>query len=539
MERNVLEKIVERGKMPVLFIGSGISKRYLYRYPNWEQLLKNSFKYIDQTSFSYEKHLDELKRQGITQFEVYTQLGSYAEAEFNAAFFEKRIKIKGTGGNKRPAWIERGISPYKMYLSRMFKDMKLYRNGTLLEELDKFRSLKNKVTAVITTNYDQFLEKEVFNSDFSVFIDQSELFSADSYNIAEIYKIHGCVTNANSIIITRDDYDNFEESRKLIIAKMLTLFTEAPLIFMGYSFTDENVQKIISDFVGCLNHSQIKTLDQHFVFISYEKGESELIETKTNIMTSSGTYIPITEIKTDNFGLIFDILNNIVPGVSPLRIRQTKKIIKKIVDQSISSLDAESIIVGLDKLDDMDLSGKPLAIAVGYRESVLQKYGYGMLSDEAIIEDILYDNKNFDPEQMCFERYRRMTINRLLPVFKYVKGIESKGKSIPSDSKLGEYIDSHNSIEKIIPHNIEKALKNIPIITSINSLEEEISKVVQLNKKAGILLKNIAYFKSSEIRKILMDLFEMDKDSAMKSTNFKRCIMILDLIENMQNEKDQ
>ena len=147
MERNVLEKIVERGKMPVLFIGSGISKRYLYRYPNWEQLLKNSFKYIDQTSFSYEKHLDELKRQGITQFEVYTQLGSYAEAEFNAAFFEKRIKIKGTGGNKRPAWIERGISPYKMYLSRMFKDMKLYRNGTLLEELDKFRSLKNKVTA--------------------------------------------------------------------------------------------------------------------------------------------------------------------------------------------------------------------------------------------------------------------------------------------------------------------------------------------------------------------------------------------------------
>ena len=528
---STLEKIVSSGKMPVLFIGSGISKRYLYKYPDWSELLENSFKYIDEDAFLYQKYLDELKRKGLSPFDVNAYLGSYAEEDFNRAFFERKIHVKA-GNRKNPEWVKRGISPYKMYLSTLFKRMKVNREPSLQMELEKFRGLKNKITAVITTNYDLFLEEEVFNSDYSVFINQSELFSADSYNVAEIYKIHGSATDAESIVITKRDYDNFEASRKLIIAKMLTLFTEAPLIFLGYSFTDEDIQKIISDFIECLSPEQIASIDEHFLFVSYEKGQQALIETKTNVLAPNGTYIPLTEIRTDNFGLLFDTLNRIMPGVSPLRIRQTRKIVKKIVDQSIASSEAESIIVGLDRLDDVDLSSKPLAIAVGYKESILNKYGYGILSDDLIIEDILYNNKNFDSIEMCNERFRSIPSNRLLPVFKYIASAAESGFEIHPSTRLASYAELHDSYDKLVSNNISKSLKNVPIIVDSTKLNIEINAANTIQKKAGLLLKNIRSFESDYIRVRLQEMYQSDSNAATTSTNFKRCVMYLDLLEN-------
>lgn len=41
---SVLDKIIDAKKPPVLFIGSGIPKRYLYKFPSWDELLMQSFK---------------------------------------------------------------------------------------------------------------------------------------------------------------------------------------------------------------------------------------------------------------------------------------------------------------------------------------------------------------------------------------------------------------------------------------------------------------------------------------------------------------
>lgn len=531
MKKNALEKLVNSKRLPVLFIGSGISKRYLYHYPDWEGLLEIAFKKYNSDLFQLQKHKDSLSRQGLNPFEVNIHLATIIENEFNNAFFDRKIKLN-IGNSKNPSWVKRGISPFKMYLSYFFKKMKLYHSPELDKELEKFKSLKSKISAIITTNYDLFLETQVFPDDYTVFVNQSELFGSDSYNIAEIYKIHGSATDANSIIITESDYKHFNSSRKLIIAKMLTLFAESPIVFLGYSFTDENIQGIIVDFLSCLSPRQLEDIREHFIFISYKKGEQTLQEIQRTITTQAGIEIPITEIKTDNFGLVYDILNKITPGISPVKIRETRRVIKNIVDTSISSHEADSVIIGIDDLNNIDLSSKPLAVAIGYKENILSKFGYGLFDDELIFEDILYDNKHFNANSMCTDRFKSISRTRLLPVFKYVKNCTI---SLEENSKLKAYITLHNTVEKIISKNVEKTLKNLPVINDYDDFLFQISSIPDAHKKSGLLLKNIKNFSVAEIREICISIWKQDKDAAKHSTHFKRCVMYIDLLENYEN----
>lgn len=522
----ILDELVAANRMPILFVGSGISKRYLHKYPSWPELLEMSFLKFEPDTYQYQKHIGSCKRKNMTEFEINAYMGTLIEEEFNKAFFDRKITLN-IGNKKNPSWVRRGLSPYKMFLADFFKKQKLNQSPKLLEELEKLKKLKNKVSAVITTNYDTFLEEHVFPKDFQVFIRQHELFSADSYNIAEIYKIHGSATDAESIVITQEDYKQFKASRKLIIAKMLTLFAESPIVFLGYSFTDENVREIIEDFLSCLSDEQRKTIRKHFIFVSHKKGEEALLEIERTISTKNGVEIPFVEIQTDNYGLIYDKLSGIVPGISPLKVRETRRVVKTIVDQNMASVDAESIIVGIDDLTNMELSSKPLAIAIGYKESILNKYGYGLLEESQIFEDIIFDNKHFDAEAMCTDRLKGLPRTRLMPVFKYVKN-----QQIPENEKLGVYIREHNSLDKIIANNIAKTLRNISIFECYDRVKEQMMQEDTCRKAAMTVLKNIDVLSIAELRDACKYLYETYPTEYFTETNAKRCVLCLDFMEN-------
>lgn len=90
MEQSVLSKIVASRRMPVLFIGSGISKRYLYNYPNWEELLNLSYKKISDDSFQLQKYRDQFTRQNLSSFEINARLATIIENQFNNAFLTEK-----------------------------------------------------------------------------------------------------------------------------------------------------------------------------------------------------------------------------------------------------------------------------------------------------------------------------------------------------------------------------------------------------------------------------------------------------------------
>ena len=82
--------------------------------------------------------------------------------------------------------------------------------------------------------------------------------------IAEIYKIHGSVQNPESIVINKADYQKFYDKGKYLAAKLMTIFMEYPIIFIGYS-----IQAILSDVVECLPLDKIETLQKRFIFVEY------------------------------------------------------------------------------------------------------------------------------------------------------------------------------------------------------------------------------------------------------------------------------
>lgn len=107
------------------------------------------------------------------------------------------------------------------------------------EEISKFKAIGSKnISCIITTNYDTFLENSFGQGAFQTYIGQSELLFSTIYEIAEIYKIHGCCTKPESIVINSYDYNIFNQKSAYLSSKILTLFLERPIMFVGYSISD-------------------------------------------------------------------------------------------------------------------------------------------------------------------------------------------------------------------------------------------------------------------------------------------------------------
>lgn len=98
--------------------------------------------------------------------------------------------------------------------------------------------------AVITTNYDDLLEPLFPN--YEVIVGQN-VFRQSALVVGEIFKIHGSISVPESMVLTKEDYEAFDENKKYLSAKLLTYFAEHPLLFVGYSASDANIRNVLHD----------------------------------------------------------------------------------------------------------------------------------------------------------------------------------------------------------------------------------------------------------------------------------------------------
>lgn len=105
--------------------------------------------------------------------------------------------------------------------------------------------VKLKPCHVITTNYDDFLEKAFINN--GEFLDVIQQDSDIPYckNGRMIIKMHGGFIN-NNFVLKEDDYLNYSQNFSLIETYIKALVTKNVVLFIGYSYNDPDTKQIFN-----------------------------------------------------------------------------------------------------------------------------------------------------------------------------------------------------------------------------------------------------------------------------------------------------
>lgn len=529
MSSNILDTFVSKNEFPILFIGSGISKRYLKGYPSWEGLLKGIWTDIHDGADFY-AHLgrikNELEQKGVDKdvdFYVYVKVAEEIELETKAKFFSEEIDIEGLTSER--AYKNR-ISPFKFLLSNIFSKTE-YWSGTD-DELSSFEKMLNKSQIILTTNYDSIIEDRynaISNYELKTFIGQKGFFE-QTPGYAELYKVHGCSSDSSSIVITESDYKKFDENSILISAKIISTLLHSPIIFFGYSLTDRNIRKIIRDFVRSLGEAEKLTLEKRLVVVEWLEGKSEIIE---EVVHDNDLGCRMTVIRTDNFKYIYDRISEINQGVAPAEIRRYQHVIKKlIVDRGLNGT-LDTVLLSPSDLDDIEevIENKNLVVAVGDKAVIFQ-----MPTIRQYVKEYFSDVKKRQHTETMMRYIATQGAKARLPFMKYltIDTIDNSGLSSDEKARLKKRLREQTNISVHVDSIVSSYCMEYDSINTIKALN--LTRASEID----VVSYNYEKFDSKDLIKYVLEkLDEYEQESLTKlSTPFRRLTLVLDLKINQE-----
>lgn len=338
---------------PVLFVGTGFSLRYLKKSYSWENLLKaisfeiknNNEYFHDLKGLVYDKKSDKYD---------YMKLASLLQDEFN--------KIVSTPENRHGKFKEindeyyrkadLGISSdkFKIYISSLLEDLEFKEDKE--DEIAVIKQLSKNISSIITTNYDGLIEKI---TSFDGLVGNKILLS-NPYG--SVYKIHGSIEEPEGLIITTEDYEDFDSRYDLIRAQLISIFVHNPIIFIGYSVNDTNIKKILSTIYKYVQHNspEAERIRNNFLLVEYTAG-SESLDVLDHDIDVDGNTIRINKVKTDNYIDIYKAIESLSLPVTAYQVKRVLDTVKEITSGG-------SIKVSIaDDIDEVKNSQTILAIS--------------------------------------------------------------------------------------------------------------------------------------------------------------------------------
>lgn len=312
--REFLESHLRPLAGPYLFVGAGLSRRYA-SVPSWRELLAHFAEPTGMPLGYYESGTlpEAASKLEIAFHEVWWRSSNYAESRT-----EWQERVAGNVG--LPLKVE-----ISAYLDRLLED---FAPPSELE--DEWRLLTQAtVDGLITTNFDGLLSLAF--PDYKVYVGQEGLLFTDPQGVAETYAIHGTTTDPASLVLDSTDYADYEARNSYLAAKLLTVFVEHPVVFLGYSFNDPNIHQILLSLVKGLRDKSVEKLQDRLIFVEWEPNGAPSIE-RTQ-MSVGGQLLPIIRIVVPDWIEVFQALGVRKHALNARTLRILKEQVYEIVNE--------------------------------------------------------------------------------------------------------------------------------------------------------------------------------------------------------------
>lgn len=130
------------------------------------------------------------------------------------------------------------------------------------------------LSSIWTTNYDQLLEKAFYkeNKVVDVKYTKNQLLTTKPKRDIVIFKMHGDLNHPDEAIITKEQYEQYHSNHEPFINALAGELTTKTFLFIGFSFTDPNLDYVLSR----LNFRFNKQQRQHYCFVKrHQLGDSQ------------------------------------------------------------------------------------------------------------------------------------------------------------------------------------------------------------------------------------------------------------------------
>ncbi len=527
-----LDKLLREKRMPILFIGSGISRRYC-SLDTWDSLLNKVADCIGISKFQ----LNGMRSQIITDnpdIEVNPKLASRLSSIMYEAIGNGQLTRQNFPDLSDYEWeMMETTDPFKVLICHMVSKIKCVDNPEILKEMESLKRLSGKVPAIITTNYDEFLENSIFK-DFNVLVYPDDYYFNSSSGYGEILKIHGTASRPNSIVVTDEDYDRLKKESKVITARLTSLMCQNPVIFLGYSMSDEEIHGIILDMISSLKQTDLEKIRGHLIRVGLRpKSRKSVWNPKTEIFKDKR--VEITQLDVPNLDVLYNYLDKFMPVATPAEVRRYQEMIRDIV-LSTDSNSKKVVLIDIDNID----QAKPndLAIVIGKASSIgsMMKGITGYDVRDVLLDVLMKRSGGLDVSSAHFTHWlsqkRICKSNGYAPIFCYLLkyGLDK--------DDLGR--DSAEYIEKLC-ERLSQKMEEMKKRCSAVEKREDIQRFINGQVKTFPRCEALAYFfyvgflSREECRLKLKEYYEDElslyKDNVKISTGLRAAITVLDFKE--------